>query len=595
MTESLQERNTKYLGYLADIGVIDGEQYEALTQKCGDLKDKKLLFEISNVFANFTASDWFDLSCRIFSNWEKAPQIHENPRASNQSQVQHVEPSKDHIEEEYEDDEEVQNVRVYGNQNKGERSLKSSAPPVREYESGRNQQQSNGASDRSMMVKKMSYFCNVVEKYVYKSYFVNLKSHFDHFRYVVRNDTYETEEDDRVLMQKSSAQFRPSERSSRTTGDRDWHNKLYFDHFQKQAQLEIKREIKKAGELDHCTFTPQVNPVDPENPVLTNTLRVPVYERLLQAKPTPSNAILEKQEYRELKGATFQPDISKSQNKRKWQSDYKSTPEDRMRVATERLYGDAQIKEKIMCLRQMNQKQQENEVYTFSPNLLSPKTNKENFLKNDLTRSVDRLYDENMKRQRKLLRKEVEIREQELEECTFQPDRLAKNYKPKNESELEDLNAHERLYERFKQKRERSTYLTQDKELSQRQETSLRHRSNSVLEGKTPKKSPKDYSSIGMENVNTPAFDRLYKDMSKRKLKLNHLKDKVQKEEGTTFQPKTNWSRKSSRSISAANRSQQDIRFSSRYENKYNDMAYVQEPASHNYQDSEKMSYKRYG
>lgn len=574
MTENLQERNTRYLGYLVDIGVLDAEHYEALYQKCGDIKEKNLLFEISNVFANFTASDCFDLSCRIFSNWEKAPQTSENERPSNRSQVQHIEPLRE--EEEYEDneEEEVQNVRVYGNQNRGERNLNSRAPRAQEEESHRNRQQPSQGFDTSMMVKKMNHFCKVVEKYVYKSYFLNLKSHFNHLRSVVENDRYESEEGDRVLVQRTNTQLRPSERSSRNAGERDWHNKLYFDHFQKQAQLEIKREVKKAGELDHCTFTPQVNPIDYENPVLANTLRVPVYERLLQAKPTSSTAVLEKHEYRELKGATFKPDISKSQNKKKWQSDYKATPEDRMRSATERLYGDAQIKEKIMCLRQMNQKQQEDEVYTFSPNIMSPKTNKENFLKNDLTKSVDRLYDENMRRQRNLLRKEVEVREQELEECTFQPDRVARNYKSnKNESELEDLNAHERLYERFKQKRERDSYVTQEREHSQRQENSLRHRSNSVLEGRTPKKSPKDFGNT--ENVNTPAFDRLYKDMAKKKQKLSHLKQKIQKEEGTTFQPKTNWSRKSSRSISAANRSQQDIRFSSRYESKHNEVAYV--------------------
>lgn len=568
MTESLQERNTRYLGYLASIGVLEDEHYEALTQKCGDIQDKKLLFEISNVFANFTASDWFDLSCRMFNNWEKTPQTAESARASNQPQRQRVEPPREEEnnqeEGEEEENDESQNIRVYSSRSRSEKGQTA--------QSDRKQQSGNQAFDRSALVRKVNRFCNIAEKYVYKSYFLNLKDHFDHFRQVVFNDTYETEEADRVLAQRNHGHMRHSDRSNRNLGERDWHNKLYFDHFQKQAQLEIKREIKRAGELDDCTFVPQINPVDPENPVLTNVLRVPVYERLLQAKPTPANAILDKHEYRELKGATFQPDISKSQN-RKWQTDYKGTPEDRMRSATERLYGDAQIKEKIMCLRQMNQKQQESEAYTFSPQLYSPKKNKENYAKTDLTKSVDRLYDENMKRQRKLLRKEVEVREQELEECTFQPERPARGYKPKNESELDELNAHERLYERFRQKRERSNYFAQDKELSRVQDSSLRQRSNSVMEGKTPKKSPKEFNSINSaEGVNTPAFDRLYKDMSKRKQKLTHLKDKVQKEEGATFQPKTNWSRKSSRSISAANRSQQDIRYSSRY----NEAAYIQ-------------------
>jgi len=145
-------------------------------------------------------------------------------------------------------------------------------------------------------------------------------------------------------------------------------------------------------------------------------------------------------------------------------------------------------------------------------------------------------------------------------------------------------------------KKDRSNYFTQDKELSQRQENSLRYRSNSVLEEKTSKKSPKDVQNVNnAESVNTPAFDRLYKDMTKRKLKMDNLKEKVKKEEGTTFQPKTNWSRKSSRSISATNRSQQEIRFSSRYESKYSEGGYIQEPVSQNHRDSEKLSYKRFG
>lgn len=583
MSVDLQQRNTKYLEYLLDIGVIDNEQHESISQKCVDMQEKKLLFEISNAFANFTASDWFDLSCRIYSNWGKNPRVSERANIPRQSQTQSANLQKEDDEEEYEH-EEIQDVRIYGNQ-------KRTASAAEAPKAGR--PQADNLANDSPVKKKIDSFCQVIEEYVSQTHYEDLKSHFDHFRFAVNNgNTYDSEMQDRILSQKGNRSVRPSERSNRNAGEKEWHNKLYYDHFKTQAQLEIKREIKRAGELDNCTFTPQVNPIDQDNPMLVNTLRVPVYERLLQAKPAPTNSMLEKQEYRELKGATFQPDISKSQGKNRWQND-KATPEDRMKSATERLYGDAQIKEKIMCLRQMNQKQQENEVYTFSPNLVSPTKNKENFVKTDLTRSVDRLYEENMRRQRKLLKKEVEVREQELEECTFQPERPAKNYKSKNESELDELNAHERLYERFKQRKDRSNNFMQEKELSQRQDNSLRNRSNSVLEGKTPKKSTKEFNNG--ESVNTPAFDRLYKDMNKRKQKMNNLKEKVKKEEGTTFVPKTNWSRKSSRSISATNRSQQEIRFSSRYESKYSDGGYMQEPISQNNRDSEKLSYKRFG
>jgi ASC-1-like (ASCH) protein len=41
-------------------------------------------------------------------------------------------------------------------------------------------------------------------------------------------------------------------------------------------------------------------------------------------------------------------------------------------------------------------------------------------------------------------------------------------------------------------------------------------------------------------DLSTPAFDRLYNDMIKKRVRMDELRGRVQKEEGITFYPKTN-------------------------------------------------------
>ena len=48
----------------------------------------------------------------------------------------------------------------------------------------------------------------------------------------------------------------------------------------------------------------------------------------------------------------------------------------------------------------------------------------------------------------------------------------------------------------------------------------------------------------------TPAYDRLYKEMGEKKQRASVLKAKVLKEEGVTFKPETNWSKRRNKSIS---------------------------------------------
>lgn len=560
MSDTSRTRNLHFFSHLLNTGIIDDEQFEAMCEKLAESDEKHILFQISNFFANFTASDWFDLSCRIHNNWQRFPPQSQGTTPISNHFAQYPNSARDNGE--------------YGSKRKG--TNQDSVPDSFRAGERRNlttgnvvktetrqwepihQQKYTRDDPKFITPNKPNLSDQAKEKYLKQSE-VNAKISNRTSLSEMKRSVSPKGTENRTPKNKTSSQQQKKERVSGDSGDKDPHARLYYDFFQKRANMEIKREMKKTNELENCTFIPQVNPVDTMNYALVNTLRVPVYDRLNQAKFVPDHIMLEKQEYKELKGATFHPDISKSQKSTKSRQDQASSPENRKQEAVERLYGDAQIKERILSIKQMSRKEQEIEGCTFSPKVLSPQKDKENFLKNHLSKSIDRLYDENLKRHRKLLKKEVEFREQEMEECTFQPERAARNYRTKD-NDLNDLAAHDRLYERFKRKQLSVNNSFQElydgsARKSQRRNNSRSHRSHSAAPEKSIR-SPKDYSENN--EVNTPAFDRLYKDMIKRKLKMEQLKERVNREEGITFKPKTN-PRKSKRSESR-NRSHQDIK-----------------------------------
>ena len=587
MSQVSRERNLHFCGYLQSLGIIDEDQFNTILDKCAKSDEKQTLFQISNYFANFTASDWFDLTCRIYNNWQRLPnQSQDTPYSS----VPHQNPSQPAQKSEQ--------VQSQIRKNNAQQDV-SSEPVKRNHNNSRGETKQWEASQKQQRVeqedskyqtpsKSGNTTARRREEQTRQEGNNNGKGSQRTTSYGESKRSISPNENKTVTPRKTPTPTRTqNKQQGGSNADNDTYNRLYNDFFQKRATMEYKREIKKSAELDECTFVPQVNPVDQENHTLVSSLRVPVYDRLLQAKQVPANVFLEKHEYRELKGATFQPDISKSQrNINKWNaSQMLGSPEDRKREATDRLYEDAQIKEKILFIKQMSEKEKEFDGCTFSPKILSPQKDKET-LKRDLTKSVDRLYDENLKRHRKLLKKEVEYREQEMEECTFQPDRPAKNYRSK-ESELDDLDVHDRLYERFRKKQ-------QDNEVNyasnQSQKKGSTARANSALLEKVSR-SPNSRGFV-TENpdLSTPAFDRLYRDMIKRKTKMSELQDKFDKEDGLTFKPKTNTTR-NKRSGSGTNRSHQDIRFQSLYDSKFSEGGLLHETPYDNRRESDQQQF----
>jgi hypothetical protein len=94
-------------------------------------------------------------------------------------------------------------------------------------------------------------------------------------------------------------------------------------------------------------------------------LKIPVYERLAHVKPLPEEMLMEKREVKELKGATFSPDISRSSRNYK-KFDKSHLPADLVKhKAAERLYSDAQLKEKITLLRRIYRVEHERDKFPF--------------------------------------------------------------------------------------------------------------------------------------------------------------------------------------------------------------------------------------
>jgi hypothetical protein len=593
MSQVSRERNLHFCSHLQSLGIIDEDQFNIILDKCAKSDEKQTLFQISNYFANFTASDWFDLTSRLYHNWQRLPnQSQDTPYSS----IPHQNPAQLAQKSEQTQGQ----IRKNNSQQdvSSSENLKRSQNNTKQWEASQKQQRGVEQEDSQYQTpsKSGNTSSRRREEQTRQEGNVNGKgsqrtaSYGESKRSVSPNSINENKT---VTPRKTPTPTRTHNKQQSSSNlansvEGDTYNRLYNDFFQKRATMEFKREIKKSAELDNCTFVPQVNPVDQENHTLVSSLRVPVYDRLLQAKQVPANVFLEKHEYRELKGATFQPDISKSQrNINKWNaSQMLGSPEDRKREATDRLYEDAQIKEKILFIKQMSEKDKEFDGCTFSPKILSPQKDKDS-LKRDLTKSVDRLYDENLKRHRKLLKKEVESREQEMEECTFAPERPAKNYRSK-ESELDDLDVHDRLYERFK-KKQQDTEINYASNQSQKKGGSAR--ANSALLEKVSR-SPNSRGFV-TENpeLNTPAFDRLYRDMIKRKTKMGELQEKFDKEDGLTFKPKTNNARKNKRSGSGTNRSHQDIRFNSLYDSKYSEGGLLHETPYDNKRESDQQFY----
>ena len=572
VSQGFTSNNIKFFDYLLTIGIINSQQHDSINASLKDAQEKHLLFQVSNIFATLTASDWFDLTCRIYKGWQKfnsqlrstnSSQPISPPHKVNKSDLQHILQNNYDIKEisqQYEPKlnfsttESAEAIRVETYPNPRDRQKKSHkfALPLKNL--------SNIKAEQTLG-RLNSILTHVSNRNV----FLNLKQYYFYHKYVQENTQISNYEEPQYMMlqrHQTPPRQEPFNRPSSATQN-PHAEKLYFDYFERQAHLEIKREIKKFSELDDCTFVPQVNQ-NYVNENLINRLEIPVHERLSQTPQIPVDIILEKHEYRELKGVTFQPDISQSQNKTKWRGYAPESPESRKQEVVDRLYNDAQVKEQNRWLRGVYSKQQELAGCTFTPNInnsyqsRSRSKERKNSKPQQQPKIYERLYEDNEKKQRNLLQRELENKGKELEGCTFQPE-TTKNYRRKLSNEFDGMDVHDRLYERAKKPHAPQEKFNQSLqvmfELNTNHQAQLINRNKMHKSQSTISINPEEFIVL-KENfmrdsvAKTPAYDRLYKEMGEKKQRASVLKAKVLKEEGVTFKPETNWSKRRNKSIS---------------------------------------------
>ena len=437
MPETKIQHNLNFLSYLNSIGLIVPEKLKELEEKLSNDENRKLLFEISSYFHSLTASDWFDITTSLYSNWIE----HSTPS----KQLQHHKLSQ-----------ETPKTALTVSANLHSKFLESSGSNVKASQN----EESNGSNARSMLltppqkisadvkifedsplsqdnlslqqndsgglpysarVEKLFF---VVNKMLLRSAFWNLKNQMVRMS---RSDTF----------------------SSTLSPSRSRFEKLYEDHFINKGNQQLRSQYYSLLEMRDHTFSPKINQKRLSKEGLENS---PVFERLTKTKPLSEKLLALSRENREIEGATFSPRINRSPTT-SVDERYES-PAARKEKTVQRLYNDAFEKERRYMAKRMGKQAMELDGCTFIPvtntstSVGSPTSlsERDRLLRSRLDASVHRLHTEAMKRDRDLIIKQGEQESAKLAEHPFKPTiNSQKTIQAK-------VNVHHRLYSEAKRR-----------------------------------------------------------------------------------------------------------------------------------------------
>eukprot|EP00357_Protocruzia_adherens_P011218 CAMPEP_0114979586 /NCGR_PEP_ID=MMETSP0216-20121206/4451_1 /TAXON_ID=223996 /ORGANISM="Protocruzia adherens, Strain Boccale" /LENGTH=820 /DNA_ID=CAMNT_0002340923 /DNA_START=1 /DNA_END=2466 /DNA_ORIENTATION=+ len=319
----------------------------------------------------------------------------------------------------------------------------------------------------------------------------------------------------------------------------------------------LKESIRMQREVQSCTFRPEVSPASRNITSNRKSSVGPqsidgssVFERLNQSK----NDKAEQREYirqaHEMKGCSFQPNTSLSK------SGSKKSLRGRESVGEvhSRLYKEADEKRNYKRTLELENKDKELNGCTFQPDLkLTTCSTEKSQDREDSTKpAYQRLFDTYNQKQKNLVKKSEEIKDDRFKECTFVPQRFAKNSAREafKTEEVEQAPAHERLYKKhaeIEQKKEQKR-----KEIENEQAKNFnRPRSRSAMGSRaTTPRGPKlnTEEDLGDENELTQTqgsvYDRLHRDMEVNKQRAEKRAVAALKEVGATFTPRINSSSK---------------------------------------------------
>ena len=197
-------------------------------------------------------------------------------------------------------------------------------------------------------------------------------------------------------------------------------NKLYEDKFLQEQNKMLRRELHDLVLMRDHTFSPKINFSKDQTSENGNGT---VFDRLAKRKTPKATSVHRSIEVREMDGVTFAPDLKKSQAVHVNQADTDQTNEKKSKAA-DRLYQDAELKQRVLKMKIEYIREQELKDCTFAPKLTSPKNRKRQQREGEnSSRSPagERLYQDSMARKQAQIIKLAEKEQTHNQQYTFKP------------------------------------------------------------------------------------------------------------------------------------------------------------------------------
>lgn len=329
----------------------------------------------------------------------------------------------------------------------------------------------------------------------------------------------------------------------------DIFSKLHYDGYSKQEFLKINEELKAKRETENCTF----------HPLISSKSRVKnlnVYDRL--SRTACEKELLRKEkEPLELQHCTFHPFLPRARRSNTTSG-----------TIFDRLHAHADEKEKSRKYKELLFKDKDLDGCTFKPDVIS-KRSMSHYLKDDNS-LFSKLYNDNVIIKNKKDKKEIEIEDNTLKHCTFNPMINACNEKVNNNNKNRNEGP---CYDRLYQKRIEREKMIEKK----RKEIEEEEKKMSLPIINKLKSSQDDIENIRNTEFIKDPFNRLYQRREEYQKNKRKLIEKVMIEEGCIFEPQINKNSSELTERLGMDFDQRNFELLNRKENRVNEQKYFEE------------------
>lgn len=645
------KKNEQFLFHLKQFGLLSAVGYEFLQAKTADNDETALIFNLSEYLQARNASEFYDISRRMYDAWA-SPEFLQDAHPESPGRIEELKDTnaiKDHKAAGLEagDSEQYGKIKQNGThrQTSGHTSNGTNRQADPDYESYHNRAEEQVLHnpipekyptrpevmtrhpltdkelqqkvEEDLMLLNLGFI--MLHKILLRRALKKLRataikapSHHQTGSWGIvqpiagpshqgqPNNNFDRNNDERGRSQQRKGRTKSGEHGSPTlqtehmNSDSEFHgstwDKLYEEKFFQEQNRRMRQELYELNRMKECTFSPKINPKErPQREQQSEDSKKSVFDRLTTYKVPKAVTIHRSHEARELDGATFSPQIKKSQSTVVHPTETDQIHERRARAA-ERLYQDAELKQKVLKMKQEYIKEQELKECTFTPQIVSPKSLKGRSRERDKSSrspAVERLYQDSLVRKQIHLMKVAEKEQAQSQQYTFKPQLITKGYKGTERSnsinksvevlpsqmtegspkQMQDMkkslndssrqgDPFERLYSFAKKKQE--VMLSREEDMMVRDSSrnpnirNPRDKSNTSMRESRMSRSRSAQSHAGSQahfglkvrseqdsEQESRFLERLAESNAKRKEKIHQLQEKVMKEQGITFKPKT--------------------------------------------------------